>query len=29
MANPQHIEWLLEGVETWNDRHKRHGVTLT
>ena len=20
MANPQHIEWLLEGVETWNAR---------
>ncbi len=22
MANPQHIEWLLEGVEAWNRRRK-------
>ena len=23
MANPEHVEWLLEGVESWNERHKR------
>ena len=23
MANPQHIEWLLEGVAAWNKRLKR------
>lgn len=23
MANPQHIEWLLEGVEAWNARRAR------
>ena len=23
MANPQHIEWLLEGVEAWNARRER------
>ena len=22
MANPQHIEWLLEGVEAWNERRE-------
>ncbi len=22
MANPEHIAWLLEGVETWNERHQ-------
>ena len=22
MANPQHIAWLLEGVESWNERHR-------
>jgi uncharacterized protein YjbI with pentapeptide repeats len=22
MANPQHIEWLLEGVEAWNKRRE-------
>ena len=25
MANPQHIEWLLEGVEAWNERRGLHG----
>jgi hypothetical protein len=23
MANPRHIEWLLEGVDAWNARYKR------
>jgi hypothetical protein len=23
MANQQHIEWLLEGVEAWNARRER------
>ena len=23
MANPEHIEWLLEGVQAWNERRKR------
>ena len=23
MANPEHIEWLLEGVETWNRRREQ------
>ncbi len=23
MGNPQHLEWLLEGVEAWNARRKR------
>lgn len=23
MANPEHIRWLLEGVEAWNERRKR------
>ena len=23
MANSQHIEWLHEGVETWNKRRER------
>ncbi|MEM6550261.1 MAG: pentapeptide repeat-containing protein, partial [Pseudomonadota bacterium] len=23
MANPQHLEWLREGVDAWNDRRKR------
>ncbi|TDX33727.1 pentapeptide repeat-containing protein [Rhodovulum visakhapatnamense] len=23
MGNPQHLEWLLEGVEAWNARQKR------
>ncbi|WP_392662947.1 pentapeptide repeat-containing protein [Amaricoccus sp. B4] len=23
MANPQHLEWLLEGVEAWNARRER------
>ena len=23
MANEQHIEWLLEGVEAWNARRER------
>ncbi len=22
MANPEHIAWLLEGVEAWNERHR-------
>ena len=22
MANPEHITWLLEGVEAWNERHQ-------
>ena len=22
MANPEHIAWLLEGVEAWNERHQ-------
>ena len=26
MANPQHIEWLLEGVEAWNARRKNGEV---
>ena len=32
MANPEHIEWLLEGVESWNERHKsvpREGYRFT
>lgn len=24
MANPQHIDWLLEGVEAWNARRERN-----
>lgn len=24
MANPKHIEWLLEGVESWNERRNSH-----
>ncbi len=24
MANPEHIEWLLEGVESWNKRRNEH-----
>lgn len=27
MANPQHIEWLLEGVEAWNARREREPFT--
>lgn len=27
MANPQHIEWLLEGVGSWNDRVLEGGFT--
>ena len=27
MANPQHIEWLLEGVQSWNKRHEHQGFT--
>ena len=27
MANPQHIEWLLEGVEFWNSRRENPGFT--
>jgi len=23
MGNPQHLEWLLEGVEAWNARQER------
>ena len=23
MANSEHIEWLLEGVEAWNQRHRK------
>ena len=22
MANPEHVEWLLEGVASWNERHQ-------
>ncbi|MCF6303806.1 MAG: hypothetical protein L3J33_00340 [Rhodobacteraceae bacterium] len=22
MSNPQHLEWLLEGVEAWNARRR-------
>ena len=22
MANSEHIKWLLEGVESWNERHQ-------
>ena len=22
MANPEHIEWLLEGVDFWNEQHE-------
>ncbi|MCY3595057.1 MAG: FRG domain-containing protein [Rhodothermaceae bacterium] len=24
MANPEHIQWLLEGVDSWNERRRRH-----
>ena len=24
MANPEHIAWLLEGVESWNERHQKY-----
>ena len=24
MANPEHITWLLEGVDSWNERRRRH-----
>ena len=27
MANPQHIEWLLEGVEVWNERRLKDVFT--
>jgi hypothetical protein len=27
MANPQHIEWLLEGVDAWNARRERDSFT--
>lgn len=27
MGNPQHLEWLLEGVEAWNARRKRAPFT--
>ena len=27
MANDQHIEWLLEGVESWNERRSRQAFT--
>ena len=27
MANPQHVEWLLEGVEAWNQRRLNDGFT--
>lgn len=27
MANPQHIEWLLDGVEAWNKRRDQQGFT--
>ncbi|MCB1354428.1 MAG: pentapeptide repeat-containing protein [Rhodobacteraceae bacterium] len=27
MANPQHLEWLLEGVEAWNARREREDFT--
>ena len=23
LANPQHIEWILEGVESWNARREQ------
>ena len=23
MANPQHLEWLREGIEAWNKRRER------
>ena len=23
MANPEHIQWLLEGVDSWNERRRR------
>ena len=23
MANSEHIAWLLEGVEAWNERHQK------
>ena len=25
MANPEHVKWLLEGVESWNERRNRDG----
>lgn len=28
MANPDHIEWLREGVEAWNARRKKKDFTL-
>lgn len=27
MANPEHIEWLLEGVEAWNARRERQNFS--
>lgn len=24
MANPEHLAWLLEGVDSWNERRRRH-----
>ncbi len=28
MANPQHLEWLKEGVEAWNRRREREDFQL-
>lgn len=27
MADPQHIEWLMEGVEAWNERRRKQNFT--
>ncbi|MBO9464933.1 pentapeptide repeat-containing protein [Tropicibacter sp. R15_0] len=28
MANPQHVEWLKEGVEAWNARRRSHPFSI-
>ena len=24
MANPEHVQWILEGVDSWNESRRRH-----